>query len=52
MTIVVCDMQSKDCTAQVLFWRNLNSVVQRYGLDDIEFKGFMADNAKANWNVV
>ena len=27
MTIAVCDMQSEDCTAQVLFWRNLNSVV-------------------------
>ena len=27
MTIDVCDMQSEDCTAQVLFWRNLNSVV-------------------------
>ena len=24
MTIAVCDMQSEDCTAQVLSWRNLN----------------------------
>ena len=27
MTIAVCDMQSKDCSAQVLFWRNMKSVV-------------------------
>ena len=52
MTIAVCDMQSEDCTAQVLFWRNLNSVVQRHGVDDIQFKGFMADSAQANWNAV
>ena len=52
MTIAVCDMQLEDCTPQVLFWRNLNSVVQRHGVDDIQFKGFMADNAQANWNAV
>ena len=52
MTIAVCDMQSKDCTAQVLLWRNLNSVVQRHGVDDIQFKGFMANSAQANWNTV
>ena len=52
MTIVVCDMQSEDCTTQVLFWRNLKSVVQRHGLDDVQFKGFMADSTQANWNAV
>ena len=52
MTIAVCDMQLEDCTAQVIFWRNLNLVVQRNGLDSIEFEGFMADSAQANWNAV
>ena len=52
MTIAVCDMQSEDCTAQIIFWRNLNSVVLRNGLDSIQFKGFMADSAQANWNAV
>ena len=52
MTIAVCDMQSEDCSAQVLLWRNLNSIVQRHGVDDIQFKGFMADSAQANWNAV
>ena len=52
MTIAVCDMQSEDCTTQVLFWRNLNLVLRRHGVDDIEFKGFMADSSQANWNVV
>lgn len=52
MTIAYCDMQSKDCTVQVLFWTNLNSVVRRHGVQDIQFKGFMADSAQANWNAV
>ena len=52
MTIAVCDMQSENYTAQVLFWKNLNSVVQRHGVDDIQFKGFMADSAQANWNAM
>ena len=39
MIIAMCDMQSKDCTTQILFWRNLNSVVQKHGLDNIQFKG-------------
>ena len=47
MTIAVCDMQSEDCTTQVLFWRNLKLIVQRHGLDDVQFKGFMADSAQA-----
>ena len=27
-------------------------VVQRHGLDDVQFKGFMANSAQANWNAV
>ena len=52
MTIAVCVMQSEDCIAQVLFWRNLKSIVQRHGLDDVQFKGFMANSAQANWNAM
>ena len=52
MTIAVCDMQSEDVAAQIVFWRNLNAVVMRHGVEEPNFKGFMADSAQANWNAV
>ena len=52
MTIAVCDMQSEDVAAQIVFWRNLNAVVMRHGVKEPNFKGFMADSAQANWNAV
>jgi len=52
MTIAVCDMQSEDCAAQIVFWKNLNSVLARHGVSHPKFKGFMADSAQANWNAV
>jgi hypothetical protein len=33
-------------------WRELNEVMQRNGVEKPIFKGFMADSAQANWNVV
>ena len=52
MTIAICDMQSEDVVAQTVFWRNLNAVVERHSVENPNFKGFMADSAQANWNVV
>ena len=52
MTIATCDMMSEDCDAQILFWRNLNAVMERNGVAAPNFKGFMADSAQANWNAV
>ena len=52
MTIAVCDMQSEDVAAQIVFWRNLNAVVMRHGVEEPNFKGFMADSTQANWNAV
>ena len=52
MTVAVCDMQSEDCEAQCVMWRCLNKVMARYGLLIVNFKGFMADNASANWNAI
>ena len=48
MTIALCDMQSKDVAAQMVVWKNLNAVVARHGLQNPNFKGFMADSAQAN----
>jgi hypothetical protein len=52
MTIAMCDMQFEDCAAQILCWTNLNSVLERHGVPETQFKGFMADSAQANWNAV
>ena len=52
MTIAVCDMQSEDAAAQMILWKNLNVVMARHGVPSPKFKGFMADSAHANWNVV
>jgi hypothetical protein len=52
MTIACCDMQSEDASAQILFWQNLNSVMHEHGVSSINFKGFMADSAQANWIAV
>jgi len=52
MTIAMCNMQFKDTKVQVQFWRSLNIVMAQHGLVDLKFKGFMADNAMANWNAV
>ena len=42
-------MQSKVTEIQVQFWRCLNAVMIRHGVDYPNFKGFMA---MANWNAV
>ena len=52
MTIAVCDMQSEDVAAQSVVWKNLNAVMARHGVQSVNFKGFMADSAQANWNAV
>jgi hypothetical protein len=52
MTIACCDMQSEDTAAQIVFWKNLNAVMERHDIPNPQFKGFMADSAQANWNAV
>ena len=52
MTIACCDMQSEDKDAQVVFWKNLNAVMERHDVPHPQFMGFMADSAQANWNAV
>ena len=52
MTIAVCDMQSEDVAAQSVVWKNLNAVMAPPGVQSVNFKGFMADSAQANWNAV
>jgi hypothetical protein len=33
-------------------WRELNNLMAKNGIENTNFKGFMADNAQANWNAI
>ena len=52
LTIACCDMQSEDARAHIVFWEILNVVMLENGVPNVNFKGFMADNAQANWIAV
>ena len=51
--IIAChDIQSEDGGTQIFLWKNLKSIIVINGVPNVNFKGFMADSAKTNWNVV
>ncbi len=52
LTIAICDMQSKDTEAQQLMWTKLNETMLKHKFPKPTFKGFMANNAQANQNMV
>ena len=52
LTIAICDMQSKDATAQSVLWKNFNVVLMRYGIPEPKFKGFMVDGTQAKWKAI
>jgi hypothetical protein len=45
ITIVMCDMHSKDVEFQVLMWRALVKAMKVNGVNNLQFKGFIIDNA-------
>ncbi len=52
MTIVICDMQFEEGEAQRIMWKKLNVTMMKHMFSKPNFKGFMANNAQVNWNVV
>ncbi len=52
MSIAIDDMQIEDTEAQCILWRKLNATIPKKGETNPNFKGFMVDNAQANWNVI
>ncbi len=50
MTIVICEMQSKDIEVQQIMWTKLNETMLKHEFPKLNFKGFMAGNTQANWN--
>lgn len=52
LTIATCEFKVEDSHAQEEFWRLLNTIVKDGGFQTPEFRGFMADEASANWNAI
>ena len=51
-TIAACDMQTEGTEGQLIFWRCLNKVMEKNGMENPYFKGFMCDSAQANFNAI
>ena len=52
MTICVCDMKLEMADHQKQMWTSMPAVMEKHGLKKVEFAGFMADSAQANFNAV
>ena len=52
MTIAVCNMMCEMAEAQEQMWRSMLLVLDQHGVKNVNFKGFMADSAQANFNAV
>ena len=51
-TIAICEMKEEDTQAQIMFWEMMNSVMLDNGHPPADFRGFMADEAGANWRAI
>ena len=52
MTIAVCDMQSESYDEQQRLWLSMIDILEKHGVQNANFKGFMYDNAHANFSAV
>jgi hypothetical protein len=52
ITIAVCDMQSESSDAQTQVWLSMLNILDKNGMSNVNFKGFMCDSTQANFNVV
>ena len=52
MTIYCCDMKSKMAEHQKQMWLSLISIMEKHGVRDVNFAGFMAESGHANFNAV
>ena len=51
-TIAICEMKEEDAIVQIMFWEMMNEVLLNNGHPPADFRGFMADEAAANWRAV
>ena len=52
MVIAICESKEEDAESQIIFWNQLNSVMEKLGHQEPEFAGFMADEVGANWTSI
>jgi hypothetical protein len=45
-------MKLEETEAQCILWRKLNAIIMKKGVANPNVKGFMANNAQTNWNVI
>jgi hypothetical protein len=45
MTTAICDMQSESPDAQQQLWLSMIDILEKHGVQNANFKGFMCDNA-------
>jgi hypothetical protein len=51
-TIFTCELKAQDEASQETAWRLMLEMAAQKGVDNIEIKGFMADNASTGWNAI
>jgi hypothetical protein len=52
LTIYFCNIHSKSTEAQCVLWRKINTLMLKHDLSTTNFKGFMANGAHVNWDVI
>ena len=52
MTICVCDMMCEMANAQEQMWISMLALLKCHGIENVNFKGFMADSVQANFNAI
>src|SRR5450759_67676 len=51
-TIFVCELVSEDTQALQTAWSVMRRICAANGLQDVEFCGFIAENAQGGWNAI
>ncbi len=52
LTIAICDMWFEDVDSQMLMWNALVKVMKEHGVENVNFKGCMANCVRANFNAI
>lgn len=50
--VLTIDMQSQDDLTYIIFWEILSVVMAKNGVPNVNLKGFMINNAHADWNIL
>jgi hypothetical protein len=51
-TIFICELVSEDAHSLQTAWKVMRKICEKNDLGDVQFCGFIADNAQAGWNAI